>query len=106
MDFVVNNPESKDYAGRVCTNIIVITDRLGKGIVSAPLPDLKVETIVEWFLACYYPHHFLPRTIVSDRGGQFISAFWKRLCDALNIQRLLSTASTQKRTVPQKDITS
>ena len=45
-----------------------------------------------WFLRRYYPHHFLPRAIVSDRGTQFTSAFWKRVCDILKIKRRLSTA--------------
>jgi hypothetical protein len=92
MDFMIELPESKDYAGRLCTYMVVITDRLGKGVVTGPLPNLKIETVVDWFFACYYPHHFIPRSIVSDRGAQFISAFWKRVCDTLDIKRLLFTA--------------
>lgn len=92
MDFIVDCPESTNYAGQVCTNIVVITDRLSKGVVAGSLPDIKIETLVNWFLSCYYPYHFLPQTIVSDRGSQFTSAFWKRLCDTLSIKRLLSTA--------------
>jgi hypothetical protein len=92
MDFVVDLPESKDFSGRVCTNIVVITDRLGKGVIAGALPDLQVKTVTDWFFHCYYPHHFLPRSIVSDRGAQFVSGFWKRVCDSLGITRLLSTA--------------
>ena len=92
IDFMIELPESTDYTGRLCTYIVVITDRLGKGVVTGSLPNLKIETVADWFFACYYPHHFLPRSMVSDRGAQFISAFWKRVCDTLNIKRLLSTA--------------
>jgi transposase InsO family protein len=92
MDFVVDLPESKDHTGRVCTSMVVVTDRLGKGIVTGALPDIKIGTVLSWFFACYYPHHFLPRSIVSDRGVQFVSALWKRICNNLSIKRLLSTA--------------
>ena len=87
MDFVVDLPESEG-----CTNMVVITDRLSKGVIAGGLDSLSVESLTSWFFRCYYPHHFLPTTIVSDRGGQFTSAFWKRLCDNLKIKRLLSTA--------------
>ena len=69
MDFIVDLPELKDYSGRLCMNIIVIIDRLGKGVITGPLPDTKIETVLDWFFACYYPHHFLPQSIVSDRGA-------------------------------------
>jgi transposase InsO family protein len=36
--------------------------------------------------------HGLPDTIVSDRGPQFASEFWKHLCERLGIKRKLSTA--------------
>ena len=87
MDFIINLPESKG-----CTSMVVITDRLSKGVVAGGLPDMSVESLMSWFLHFYYPYHFLPRAIVSDRGSQFTSAFWRRLCDALRITRRLSTA--------------
>ena len=87
IDFITGLPISEG-----CTNIVVITDRLSKGIVADGLPDLETETVMKWFLRRYYPHHFLPRAIVSDRGSQFVSAFWKRICDMLKIKRRLSTA--------------
>ena len=34
----------------------------------------------------------LPNTIVSDRGPQFASAFWERLCNWLGIDRRVRTA--------------
>ena len=54
--------------------MIVITDRLSKGVVADGLDDLEAETVVKWFIRRYYPYHFLPFTIVSDRGVQFTSA--------------------------------
>lgn len=89
MDFITDLPESEG-----CTNMVVLTDRLSKGVVANGLQDLSVESMAKWFIRYYYPHHFLPTAIVSDRGAQFTGAFWKRLCDMLRITRRLSTAFT------------
>lgn len=39
-----------------------------------------------------WKHHGLPTTIISDRGPQFASRFWKALCERLGIEVRLSTA--------------
>ena len=44
------------------------------------------------FLDHVFRLHGLPETIVSDRGPQFISAFWEHLTTSLGIKRKLSTA--------------
>jgi hypothetical protein len=87
MDFITGLPESEG-----CTNMVVVTDRLSKGVVADGLKDITAESVADWFVRRYYPHHFLPKAIVSDRGTQFLSGFWKRLCDILKIKRRLSTA--------------
>ena len=66
-----------------CSNIVVLTDRLSKGIVVDRLEDIKAETVAKWFLRKYYLYYYLLDAIVSDRGTQFTSAFWKRICDML-----------------------
>jgi hypothetical protein len=75
-----------------CSSMVVLTDRLSKGVVADGLPEITAESVMDWFLRCYYPYHFLPRVIVSDRGTQFTSTFWKRICNTLRIQRRLSTS--------------
>jgi len=87
IDFVVDLTPSK---GR--TNIVVITDRLGKGVRFKGLKDITAETVAKWFVRDYYPQHYLPRAIVSDRGAQFVGMFWTRVCQLLGIVRRLSTA--------------
>jgi hypothetical protein len=54
--------------------MIVVIDRLRKGIVADGLPDLEVKTVAKWFIRRYYLHHFLPFAIVSNKGSQFTSA--------------------------------
>lgn len=44
------------------------------------------------FIEHVYRHRGPPTTIVSDRGPQFISAFWNELCQILGIRLKLSTA--------------
>ena len=78
MDFITRLPISEG-----CSNIVVLTDRLSKGVVADGLEDIEAETVAKWFLRKYYPHHYLPDAIVSDRGTQFTSAFWKRIYDML-----------------------
>ena len=75
-----------------CQSIVVITDRLSKGVLMDGLPDLEAETVAKWFIKNYYPHHFLPDAIVSDRGTQFTGRLWAKICETLNITRRLSAA--------------
>ena len=44
------------------------------------------------FITHAWKLHGLPNTVVSDRGPQFISDFWKHLNKRLKINSLLSTA--------------
>jgi hypothetical protein len=69
MDFITDLPESES-----CANIVVIRDRLSKGVVADGLDNLEAETVTKWFVRRYYPHHFLPFAIVSDKRTQFTGA--------------------------------
>ncbi|KAK1912052.1 hypothetical protein P3342_012535 [Pyrenophora teres f. teres] len=71
---------------------MVVTDRLSKGAIFVPLPDIKTETVVRAFLSQVVAYHWLPNAITSDRGSQFVSVLWERLCEVLKINRRLSTA--------------
>ena len=55
--------------------MVIIMDRLGKGVVTNSLESINTKLVVKWFLCHYYLHHFLLRAIVLDRGTQFTSAF-------------------------------
>ena len=71
---------------------MVVVDRLTKMIHVEALQSLETEEVAETFYNRIYRYHGLPDSIVSDRGSQFISALWTRLCKRLGIQRRLSTA--------------
>ena len=63
MDFVTRLPIFEGYS-----NIVVLTDRLSKGVIADRLEDIEAETVAKWFLYKYYLHYYLPDAIVSDRG--------------------------------------
>ena len=75
MDFVTELPDSDG-----CTNLLVITDRLGKGVILVPMSKITAPATTEAFLRYFVPYHGLPRAIVSDRGSNFVGHFWKHLC--------------------------
>jgi transposase InsO family protein len=87
MDFIDGLPISE---GMTC--LMVVTDRLSKGSIFIPLPDTKTETVARAFIRHVVAYHWLPDAITSDRGSQFVSVLWERLCEILKINRRLSTA--------------
>jgi hypothetical protein len=49
------------------------------------------EQLAELFFEHVFRRHGLPRSIVSDRGTQFVAKFWKALCKRWNTHARLST---------------
>lgn len=89
MDFVVGLPPSGPDR---CTNILVITDRLSKSVILEPMAKITIDAVADTLLNCLIRHHGLLRSIVSDRGTQFVNYMWKRICQLLDIHRRLSIA--------------
>ena len=87
VDFVVELPESEG-----CTNLMVITDRLGKGLILEPMAKIGAEEVAWTFIRTVFRRHGLPYAIVSDRGTQFVGQVWSTICKHLKIVRRLSTA--------------
>jgi hypothetical protein len=89
MDFITGLPRTKSGYD----SIWVVVDRLTKiahfiplktTYTSAKLVDIYVKRIV-----CL---HGVPKIIVSDRGTQFTSHFWKQLHESLGTRLEFSTA--------------
>lgn len=91
MDFITGLPHS---GPEKCTVLLVIIDRLSKGVILIPVAPNRFDTegLAKIFIKFYLPHHWIPRAIVSDRGSQFVNGFWKTVCDKLKISHRLSTA--------------
>ena len=87
VDFVGPLPVSDGY-----NMIMVVVDRLSKmqHYISCTAKETKNGTsapaMARLFLDHIFRLHGLPETIVSDRGPQFISAFWEHLTTTLGIK--------------------
>jgi hypothetical protein len=89
MDFIVGLPRiAKGY-----DSIWVIVDRLTKIAHFLPV-KVKYPAIAyaELYIARILSLHGVPKTIVSDRGSQFVSKFWEELHKALDTKLLHSSA--------------
>ena len=88
MDFVTGLPESQGFDA-----IWVVVDRLTKMRHLVPCnTTIDSEGLAELFIKEIFRLHGLPDTIISDRGPQFASRFWRYICDRLKMERRLSTA--------------
>lgn len=88
MDFITHLPESQGHDA-----ILVVVDRLTKmRHFVACHGTCDAEEVSRLFTKHVWKLHGLPQTIVSDRGPQFVSAFWNHLTRRLGIKPLLSTA--------------
>jgi hypothetical protein len=73
--------------------VLVIIDRFAKRTLSIPCFKNVNAKETAWLFTHYVYRIYRPLdTIVSDRGPQFISAFWKEFTGILGIKLKLSTA--------------
>lgn len=88
MDFIVDLSPSESF-----TMILVVVHRLLK--MAHFLPMLGTTSTMDTariFIKEIVRLHGLPDNIVSDRGVQFTSGFWKNICKILSIELCLSSA--------------
>jgi hypothetical protein len=71
---------------------MVITDRLMKRVLLEDMPTMSADACAERFLNCWWRHHGFPKTLTSDRGGNWTSKFWTELCARAGIKRRLTTS--------------
>ncbi|KAI0996911.1 hypothetical protein K3495_g11272 [Podosphaera aphanis] len=92
LDFIVDLPPSQDWNNQEYDSMLVIVDRMTKQVHIVPCNDLTARNTAYMFCRECFRLHGLPNSIVSDRGTQFTSEFWKWLCKLLQIDHHLSTA--------------
>ena len=71
---------------------MVVTNRLSKSIIVVPMKETRAIDVAQTLLEHIFQHHGLPTAIVSDRGTQFVSMLWTKVCRLVKITRRLSTA--------------
>ncbi|CAD6970757.1 unnamed protein product, partial [Tilletia controversa] len=88
MDLIEGLPPSNGF-----DTILVIVERLTKMSLFIPTHStLTAPELSKLYLHHVFSKHSLPSNIVSDRGSEFTSSFWRSLCQLLNIEQSLSTA--------------
>jgi hypothetical protein len=89
MDFIVGLPNTSRHHD----SIWVIEDRLTKVAHFLPVHTTdKAQKYTELYIDRIECLHGLPRTIVSDRGAQFIVRFWEQLQGPLGTNLIRSSA--------------
>ena len=92
LDFIVEVPPSNGY-----NTIMVTVDMLTKMAHFVPLKKLpSSKETAQRLLDHVIKLHGVPSRLVSDRGSQFVSKFWKALCHILHIDHGYSSAYRQQ----------
>ena len=89
MDFIVGLPKTaKGY-----DSIWVVVDRFTKSAHFIPVKaGYKSHQYAELYIARIVSLHDVPKTIISDRGSQFVARFWEQLQASLGTQLIRSSA--------------
>jgi hypothetical protein len=89
MDFVTALPETPSGHDA----IMIMVDKLTKRMFLAPTTsNVTAVEAAELFYTNVIRHQGVPSSIISDRGSQFTSAFFRSVCSQLSIKQKLSTA--------------
>jgi len=90
MDLVTDLPESTASG---YTGILVIVDRLTKMAIYLPCRNnIDSPELAQMWSEHVICNRSVPDNIVTDRGKEFTSRFWKSVCSHLSINHRLSTA--------------
>lgn len=88
LDFITDLPDSFGF-----TTIMTVVDRFSKMAHFIPVSAIpSASQTVELFLNNIFRLHGIPNELISDRGPQFTSAFWKEFFTRFDTKIKLSTA--------------
>jgi transposase InsO family protein len=88
IDFKSMPPSKEGY-----DMVFVVIDRFSKQAVSLPCHKaITAEDIARFYIDVIFRYKDPSESIISDRGPQFVSYFWKEFCRILGIKLKLSTA--------------
>ncbi|XP_044178256.1 uncharacterized protein LOC122960249 [Acropora millepora] len=72
--------------------VIVFTDYLTKWTEAFAVPTIGADVVARLLVEELLPRHGAPRTLLSDRGSNFLSTLVKEVCRLLNTKKLNTTA--------------
>lgn len=87
LDLVGPLPDSKG-----CRFLLTCVDRFTRWPLAVPIPDATSETVINAFLNNWVAVFGAPRYITTDRGQQFESVAFRKMCEFLGCLRLRTTA--------------
>ncbi|QLI66561.1 Transposon Tf2-12 polyprotein [Metarhizium brunneum] len=91
VDYITPLPDCKRFQS-IYKHILVIVCRLTKMRHFVATRTLNVDELADAFVSRVYALHGAPDNIVSDRGPQFVSEFWRQLSRRLGISLKHSSA--------------
>ena len=65
MDFITDLPLNAKSRAKT---LLIITDRLNKGIILIPILLIFAPAVAMAFMEYYIPYHGFPKAIVNNRG--------------------------------------
>jgi len=91
INFMTDLPMDEDGFDSI---MVVVDHGLSKGIVLTPCSKigLTAEKTAQLYIDDVYSRFGLAEKMISDRGPQFDSAFFKKLCTGLGIKHSMTTA--------------
>jgi hypothetical protein len=89
MDFITSLPETKENHDAV----MAIVDKLTKLVIFIPSrTDMDTVATAKMLFSHWYRWFGLPKKIISDRDGRFISKFWEELFRLTQTRLAMSTS--------------
>ena len=89
MDFIMDLPNTSQHHD----SIWVIVDRLTKTAHFIPVHiEYRAKKYAEIYIDRIVCLHGVPKTIISNRGTQFVARFWEQLQEALGTKLIRSSA--------------
>ena len=74
------------------THLLTMIDRTPRWPEAIPITSTSSETCAQVFIENWISRFGIPSTLTSDRGTQFMSSLWSRVCGLLGINHVLTTS--------------
>ena len=87
VDIVGPLPPSEGFA-----YLFTIIDRTTRWPEAIPIADISANTCARAMFSHWISRFGVPAMITSDRGAQFTSSLWSRLCDFMGTKQSMTTA--------------
>jgi transposase InsO family protein len=72
--------------------LLTMVDRTSRWLEAVPLKSIEAATCAAAFAASWVARFGVPAHVTSDRGRQFVSTLWERVCQLLGVHHIITTA--------------